>query len=377
MENSKIEWTDATWNPVRGCRRVSEGCRNCYAQGIAARFSGEGKPYEGLAQMTPSGPNWTGEIALIEDALETPLRWKKPRRIFVNSMSDLFHEDVPFEFIDRVMAVIAMSAQHTFQVLTKRPEIMMQYFNEGDRWADRLADAAYRMFGDEAECHTANAINGVLGPGHNVGWPMGNLWLGTSVENQKAADRIDYLVRTRAAVRFLSCEPLLGQVDLSGALDSYEVCGNCGDGSFYQGRRYCCDEPLPIEMPAIDWVIAGGESGPNARPMHPSWARGLQRQCQAQGIPFFFKQYGEWAPGFSDEIRRAHSVVMSADGAICTSGDSAILLDFCRQHPQSIPLYRAGKKLAGRTLDGCTWDEFPTTGNEVPHLEEFDLSCKI
>ena len=199
---TSIEWTDDTWNPTRGCSRVSEGCRNCYAERVAARFSGAGKPYEGLATMTPSGPRWTGKVALIEEHLADPLRWRTPRRIFVNSMSDLFHESVPDEWIDRIFAVMAIARDHTFQILTKRPERMREYLeqvsDERDmqRWA-RWADIA------KSPC--------AAGMFDELDWPLPNVHLGVSVEDQATADaRIELLLQTPAAVRWASYEPALG-----------------------------------------------------------------------------------------------------------------------------------------------------------------------
>jgi len=261
-DRAGIEWTDATWNPLRGCSRVSEGCRNCYAERIAARFSGPGQPYEGLAERTAKGPRWTGKVALIESALYHPLRWRKPRRIFVNSMSDLFHQDVPDEWIDRVFAVMALAPQHTFQVLTKRPERMGAWFATGlDTREEDVATAMRRID---------------INSGFFTDWPLPNVWLGTSVEDQPTADaRIPHLLAAPAAVRFVSAEPLLGPVDLT----VYMFGAHQTEETDWIARR-------------LDWLIVGGESGPGARPMHPDWARSLRDQCAAASVPFFFKQWG-------------------------------------------------------------------------------------
>ena len=239
MQRSSIEWTDATWNPVTGCTEVSPGCAHCYAKTFAERFRGvPGHPYErGF------------DLQLRPERLDQPLRWKKPRSIFVNSMSDLFHEAVPDEYIREIFDVMAIADQHRFQVLTKR--------------AERLAELA-----------------------PSLPWPA-HVWMGVSVENQRWTSRIDHLREVPAAVRFLSCEPLLG--------------------------------PLELDLEGIDWVIAGGESGPGARPMRPEWPRGIRDQCGAVGVAFFFKQWG------------AHDA----------SGK------------------RVGKKRAGRILDGATWNATP------------------
>jgi len=225
---SKIEWTESTWNPVAGCTPVSPGCLNCYAARMALRLERMGNKcsdkYKGTATRARDGrPVFSGHITLDEDALEMPLSWRLPRTIFVNSMSDLFHDGVPLAFIKRVFAVMEACPQHTFQVLTKRPERSLK-----------------------------------LAP--KLPWPT-NVWMGTSVESKKYYDRIRLLQRTPAAVRFLSCEPLLG--------------------------------PLPrMPLKGIHWVIVGGESGPGSRPMDGMWAFEIKRQCEQKGVPFFFKQWG-------------------------------------------------------------------------------------
>jgi protein gp37 len=260
-ENSKISWTDATWNPLRGCTRVSEGCRNCYAERIAARFSERPKDYEGafqtqasfegIAIMTPSGPRWTGKVKLVESVLDAPLHWRKPRKVFVNSMSDLFHESVPDEWIDRVFAVMALCPQHTFQVLTKRPERMNQWCSK-QRW---VAEG----FSEESEERY-----------------LENVWLGVSVENQATADaRIPHLLRTPAALRFVSYEPALGPVDLYKYLPTLEIERESG-----------------MWRDLIRWVIVGGESGPGARPCDIAWIRTIRDQCKAATTPYFVKQLG-------------------------------------------------------------------------------------
>lgn len=224
---STIEWTDSTWNPGTGCTKVSPGCKNCYAKAFAERFRGvPGHPYEqGF------------DLKLWPERLTLPLKWRKPRLIFVNSMSDLFHEGVPDEFISQVFEVMRKANWHTFQVLTKRSERMLAWTGE------RYCPADERM------------------PGKQL-WPP-NVWIGVSVESQEYTWRIRNLVRAPARVRFLSLEPLLGPIE------------------------------LPIElMRGIHWVIVGGESGHGARPMQPEWALSLLRQCQNLGVPFFFKQWG-------------------------------------------------------------------------------------
>lgn len=236
---SKIEWTDETWPIVTGCTPVSPGCKHCYAARMAATRLKHHPRYRGLAAMVMPGVfGWTGEIRLNHhDVLEQPLRWKKPRRIFVASMGDLFHEDVPFEFVANVFDRMYQTPHHIYQVLTKRPGRMLEFV----KWHSPSG---------EFKCICAN------------------VHLGVSVENQEQMWRTEYLRGTPAAVRFLSLEPLLGPIDLRG-----ELLG--GD---------------------IHWVIVGGESGPNARLMRPNWARSIRDQCQTAGTPFFFKQWGAWFP---------------------------------------------------------------------------------
>lgn len=362
-DKSAIEWTDATWNPVRGCRRVSRGCENCYAERLAAtRLSGPGRPYEGLAEMTPAGPRWTGVVRLVPELLDQPLRWRRPRRVFVNSMSDMFHEGLTDEQIDQVFAVMAACPQHTFQILTKRPERMLQY-------ARRVAASVPHDAVNAAVFDLANAAHGGF-----ASWPLPNVWLGTSVEDQATADeRIPHLLETPAAVRFVSAEPLLGPVNLGPWIDRCRASRHVN--GWTHGWRFDGDDPYVVctwcgerrdnltgravgtrrTAPGLDWVIVGGESGPGARPMHPGWARSLRDQCQVAGTAFFFKQWGGWAPVNQVPMPLEHAGRLSAvrpDGT---------------QAPRDEPvgagaefIWRAGKHTSGRLLDGRTWDEFPT-----------------
>lgn len=301
--NSYIEWTDHTWNPLLGCDKCSEGCKFCYAIRTAWRLAHNPNPkiaaaYAGLVEQRADGSlNWTGKINLLPDRLRQPLSWPKPARIFVNSQSDLFHEAVPDKFIAAVFGVMAACPQHTFQVLTKRPERMAAWFKWVSTgkvpraWCVGLAGAGAYLPG------------GLLHRGDLSEWPLPNVWLGTSVENQRTADeRIPELLKVPARVRFLSCEPLLGPADLSNCKSPFPR-HEQQDGTYsplrgswwpaygveyYQAERSHAEEDLA----RIDWVICGGESGPSARPMHPEWARGLRNQCAEAGVPFFFKQWG-------------------------------------------------------------------------------------
>jgi len=284
-DKTGIEWTDATWNPVRGCTRISPGCVNCYAESIAARFSGPGMPYEGLARMTPSGPRWTGKFRLVDRHLLDPLRWKKPRKVFVNSMSDLFHESMPDEWIDKVFAVMCMAKEHTFQVLTKRSRRMRDYFAQGMekltyRWGWE-AQAIMRSRGDDATDKEPK-------------WPPSNVWLGVSVEDQANADkRLPDLIATPAAVRFVSYEPALGPVDFM--MLGVEGTEECAGLNALTGEQPCCHDHPDVSLwhGSVDWVICGCESaqpGRPARPMNLDWVRRVRDQCVIEHVAFFFKQ---------------------------------------------------------------------------------------
>lgn len=248
-DKTGISWTEATWNPVTGCTKVSPGCDHCYAESIAHRFDG-----------TPAYPNGF-EVTLRPERLDQPLRWKKPRMIFVNSMSDLFHKDIPDEYIARVFAVMGLAKQHTFQVLTKRHGRMRSLLSS-DYWHDTLFPEVL---------HEVAA-----GRDYEVHNPLPNVWLGVSAEDQHWADvRIPALLETPAAVRFVSLEPLLGPISFRWASWAPVIDANHLDG-----------------LNGIGWVIAGGESGPGARPMEAAWTRSLRDQCAEAGVPFFFKQAG-------------------------------------------------------------------------------------
>lgn len=351
-QKSAIEWTEATWNPIRGCTRVSEGCRRCYAERTAIRFAGKGQPYEGLVQITNGHPQWTGKVQMVENHLKDPLKWKEPRRIFVNSMSDLFHEALSFEDIDKIFAVMVMSHRHTFQVLTKRPERMLQYMKEiqdDDKDMHRWVSEACEISGSPCASHLIE----------DAEWPPKNIWLGVSVENQDTADeRIPLLIQTPAAVRWLSAEPLLGPIDLMclpvPQHDHFKFCAltECDDDHFYNVHE------------KLKWVVAGGESGPGARPMHPDWARALRNQCASYDVPFFFKQWGEYQPQncMNDapdskeacESWREGQIPLLPDGTDCRG--SELLADpelGCRL------MTKVGKKAAGSLLDGKEWKQYP------------------
>lgn len=336
-DKSKIEWTDMTWNPVTGCTKVSQGCKHCYAERDWRRLS-----------ANPSTPAYFGrdftEVKCHPERLDIPLRLKKPRRIFVNSMSDLFHESVPDDFILSVFVSMAVAQQHTYQVLTKRARRMRKLMTAWKKAGLLLREGC--------------------------GAELRNVHLGVSVEDQAAAnERIPELLETPAAVRWVSIEPMLGPVDLR------HISLPEDDGSDVGGWPHCdavsmwldsmtgevCsaerhgDELRGVEqsfgMARLDWVVVGGESGPNARPMHPAWSRSLRDQCAEAGVPFLFKQWGEFLPTERD-------------------GDKIILrLPIDSPHGPKQPEFhewkdgavaaRVGKKAAGRLLDGMRHDGYP------------------
>ena len=305
---TKIEWTDATWNPITGCSVVSPGCTNCYAMKLAGGRLRNHPSRTGLTAPSKAGPVWNGRVRLNEEWLDLPHRWRRPRKIFVCAHGDLFHENVPLEWIKSIWEVMHHAHRqrgHIFQILTKRPE-----------WIARA-----------------------LGP-DGIGWyavegpvpcPEPGIWLGTSIENQKWADiRVPFLLNAPAAVRFVSAEPLLGPIDLTdvtAATATGPEQWDCLD------RIDAADAEPGSPSTVIDWVIVGGESGPGARPMRPDWARSLRDQCQAAGTAFHFKQWGAWAP-----VSVGINSPSSWDGTA---------------------LRQIGKKRAGRELDGRTWEEYP------------------
>jgi protein gp37 len=280
MATTEISWTQVVWNPTTGCDRVSPGCDHCYAMTMAKRLKSMGQAkYQTDGDPRTSGPGFG--VAMHPDALGLPLKWRKPKQIFVNSMSDLFHEKVTDEFIARVFAVMAACPQHTFQLLTKRHARMRSLIGGLDGSPHRLLEATT----DE---DTASVL-------YDADWPLPNVHFGVSAEDQKWADiRIPALLDTPAAVRWISAEPMLGPIDLgAAALVPYER----EQGGFWRyGARTGLHGEGKTWVPAppaqLDWVVCGGESGPGARPMDLAWARSLRDQCARAGIPFHFKQGG-------------------------------------------------------------------------------------
>jgi protein gp37 len=289
-DRSKIQWTNATWNCIRGCSRVSRGCEHCYAERIAARFSAPGLPYEGLAIIKNGDPRWTGEVRFIEERLQDPIRWKRPRMIFVNSMSDLFHEKVQDNWISQIFSVMEQAPQHTFQILTKRPQRMREWMLKYYGWLIEKPWPGLKNFS--------------------------HVWLGVSVEDQETADkRIPLLLETPAAVRWVSYEPALGPVDFNNHLFIAEcdVCGNRAnpEGTIEHGRGcYTQSEDgggtsFEGHGTKLNWLVVGGESGPEARPFDLRWARDTIRQCKAAGVACFVKQLGS-DPFDSSQPGRPH-----------------------------------------------------------------------
>ncbi len=304
---TKIEWATDVWNPVTGCTKVSEGCRNCYAERMVKRFGHR------LHGDKPAGvgirPREFVHVQLHPEKLDQPLHWRKPRRVFVCSMGDLFHEDVPWSFIVEVFLRMNRTGNHTFMVLTKRPERMREFCS-----SEQFMDSG----------------------------PLANVWLGVSVEDQKTADeRIPLLLQTPAALRFVSCEPMLGPVKLWRQQPNGRLL-NLGEVANGRG---------------LDWVICGGESGPGARPMHPEWARSLRDQCAAANVPFFFKQWGEWAWASQTAGGQLTHAVCRHGHVSVFNGDD--MRRACAECTGWEGLRRVGKKAAGRELDGMMHDVMP------------------
>jgi protein gp37 len=319
---TNIPWCDETLNPIAGCTKISPACDHCYAEKMAYRLAGmtagkSGKEhiFEKYERTIDGQGRWTGKVSLDISEMDKAKKWKKPKRIFVVSMGDLFHESVPFDFIVKVFDRMQQLPRHTFQVLTKRPARMLEF------------------------C-------GNYGIGSGNEWPV-NIWAGVTAENQERADeRIPVLLRIPAAKRFVSIEPMLSSIDLQGPLDQRD-------------RNYLgcpCGGNICSKAAKLDWVIVGGETDPGARPMHPEWARGLRYQCQDASIPFFFKGFGDWLPYRDNGPLPFHCSYVGLDGKVRV-GDAETDFDACM-----------GKRLKGedkgRLLDGRTWEEFPEDEEE-------------
>lgn len=330
-DKTAIEWTDATWNPTIGCSKVSAGCDNCYAIGVVHRAM---QPAHAGLTLVREGerPDWTGEIRYVPERLDQPLRWKRARQIFVNSLSDLFHPELLTLNVDdrfgtswpvlaEIVAVMVRADQHVFQVLTKRPQIMAAVLNEPRFRLD--VNAILMRDGHE-----------VMPGGFETPWPR-HIWWGTSIDEDRYAFRADHLRATPAGIRFLSLEPLLG------ALPS-------------------------LDLTDIDWVIVGGESGPGARPMHPEWVRDLRDRCVDTGVAFHFKQWGAWASYTHGGIVHADELTAGHRQTIIDIDGTVLLPDApCAPEREPSLFVRRPKKVNGRILDGRTWDEFPQRGTDA------------
>lgn len=369
-DHTAIEWTDATWNPVTGCSVVSAGCTNCYAMRLAGTRLAHHPSRAGLTRDTKAGPVWTGAVRLNEEWLDQPLRWNRPRKIFVCAHGDLFAEAVPDAWIDQVFAVMALAPHHTFQVLTKRPKRMREYLSR-DGNVRRIFELACDMVVVD-QVPAVLLVEGIEDPGlmpswprvRLGNWPIPNVWLGVSVEDQERSDeRIPELLETPAALRFVSAEPLLGPINFTEVqagegklnaltpfrwedeIESWRGTSPDWEEAFLDWYQLSAlPEPGPMYK-GLDWVIIGGESGQGARPMHPDWARSIRDQCHAAGVPFFFKQWGAWLGGGPGRFH---------------SENCRDLKDWGDGHYSAL----VTKKTAGRLLDGDVHDGFPQARDE-------------
>ncbi|MEX3008965.1 DUF5131 family protein [Hoeflea sp. TYP-13] len=349
-DGTKIEWCShpvtgkgATWNIITGCQIESPGCRNCYAMRLAGTRLKNIPSRKSLTQPGKAGPVWTGEIRFNEEWLTQPLHWKAPRAVFVCAHGDLFADGVTDDMLDRVFAVMALTPRHIYQVLTKRPKRMREYLSSEQRDGNIAEKAAeicnrelpaglFEVYGDPEEPLIVNAS-----------WPLANVWLGTSVEDQKRADeRIPYLLDTPAAIRFVSAEPLLEPLSL---VELYP-----GGAQILNALTGWSHNPT-FKMPGLDWIIVGGESGPGARPMHPMWPRGIRNQCLSAGVPLFFKQWGAYRPKLLHEPIGACAMFVWPDGRMSDNFNKFPLRPTVMQ--------KTGKSAAGNELDGKTYEQFP------------------
>lgn len=371
---SHIEWTDATWNIITGCSVVSPGCTHCYAMRLAGTRMKHEPTREGLTIDTKAGPVWNGQVRFNANWLDQPLRWSKPRKIFVCAHGDLFHDGVTDEWLDQVFAVMTVATQHTFQILTKRADRMKAYV---------------QSLRDQPRFLRLNEHEQVWAP-YEGGVPK-NIWLGVSVEDQTRADeRIPALLDTPAAIRWISAEPLLGRVDLGGIQAPRYVdedhdtdwkfdCLGTGDMYWYDcGDGFSETGDGPDRPHAIDWVVVGGESGTGARPMHVQWARQLRDQCAAADVPFLFKQWGAWAPVCAIDVNALNDRLYhpapkrlgpeatrrprTAQTVLHSNGDrfdDVAAWGAYQAGSGAMLHFEIGKSLAGRLLDGAAHDGYP------------------
>jgi len=387
MNQTTIEWCQASWNPATGCGDdvVSAGCRNCYARRLSRRLAGRaGYP----AADAPGGGSFA--VTRRPDRLGEPVGWTKPTRVFVCSMGDLFHAEIPFEYIAAVYGAMCVTPRHTFCVLTKRPwrrKVFKEWVQENKRgYCHGEGGLTGNCYGEQV------GINGpemaewnrrhkaavrhywpqIPDPAETIGdaclsppWPLPNVWEGVTVENQAAADeRIPLVLETPAAMRFVSVEPMLGAVDLTAWLPRTLTVEQRND--LYDATRSSPPDGYGLavqqaeNLPALDWVIAGGETGPGARPVHPDWLRALRDQCIEAGVPFFFKHWGEWAPhNVTDSAPWAWGHGRYADWRGDDYPEHARGWHFAKFRGGMTCCARLGRKQTGRFVDGRTWDGAP------------------
>lgn len=331
-DRSKIEWTDATWNVITGCSVVSPGCKNCYAMKLAGTRLRNHPSRRGLTIDTKAGPVWNGQVRFNEEWLDQPLRWTRPRMIFVCAHGDLFHEGVEDWWIDQVFAIMSLAPQHVFQVLTKRTDRMARYLTDPET-PDRIGTFQWDEIQQRVD-PLARRSDDLRAVAQDVEAPLRNVWLGFSAEDQTRYDeRWRYVEDLAHAgwLTWLSAEPLLGPLDAREGL---------GQG--------------------LAWVVAGGESGPAARPAHPDWFRQLRDDCQRYHVPFHFKQWGAWAPGECIDGVQSRTEVGATWHAAGWLYDDITPKMGSELHRDDEPdVWLVGKKRAGRLLDGRTWDELP------------------
>ena len=359
-DNTKIEWTDASWNPIVGCSIESPGCTNCYAMKDAWRknFNPKTPQYHGLTHKVNGKPVWTGEVRFVERKLLEPLSWQKSRMIFVNSMSDLFHENVSDEEIDRIVAVMMVAHWHIFQPLTKRSKRMRDYLlalKESARWLT----FPHPVFGKEIFDPTVPVT---------LEEALAHVWWGFTAEDQRRFDLRWHHCRDLAAAGWmiwLSAEPLLEGIDITPALWNFKPCDNCPSPDPKHGiSADCCRELDLLDGPK--WVVVGGESGSGARPMHPEWARKIRDDCKNAGVPFLFKQWGDWLPweraalpcwrSQCGQIEDRYALFPS-DFDNDPNWDDG--LSYIADRDDHVVFQRVGKRKSGRELDSVTHDAFP------------------
>ena len=371
MSDSKIPWTGPTWNIARGCNRKSPGCENCYAERMAYRFDRPGMWGEGLTVIRQGRPGWSGKVVLVPEKLREPLSWRRPRRVFPCSGSDLFHEKIPFEYIAAAFAVMAAASQHTFQVLTKRPERMLEFLEwlvdpkKGSRgyvWQTLFSCAI------ETDPGLEEKLKGRMGSPWP--WPLPNVWLGVSAEDQERLDeRVPLLLQCPAAVHWVSAEPLLGRIDLTKYLPSEPDAADVVCPRVHVGATKC-----PVctggTVPGLGWVVPGGESGQickTARPCAMEWIEEIKNDCLAAGVPVFVKQLGSWCVSEgrmaesveeANELRRAAGYTERDDPWLWHAG----LADYKGEDPEEWP-----DEFRVRLFPG---DEVPPPPEPAPVSEE-------